>query len=185
MKTVTVHLESTSAYSQSKHYEDEKLDKELPKDYESRTWRERMHVTEEGYVFIPPMAFKNSLAEAAKYCSLKIPGKRNATYTKHFLSGILVTEGLVLPYQKADVPGEWLFVPSDGVTGSGKRVSKCFPLIRKWEGDVVFYIVDETITKEPFTEVLQAAGNFIGIGRFRPSHGGFYGRFKASNIEWI
>jgi hypothetical protein len=185
MKTVTVHLESVSPYSQSKHYDDAKLDKELPKDYEIRTWRERMSVTEDGRVFIPPMAFKNCLAEAAKYLSLKIPGKRNATYTKHFLSGILVTDGLMLPDRKDEVPGEWLFVPSDGKTGGGSRVSKCFPLIRRWEGDVVYYVMDETITKEPFAEVLQAAGRFIGIGRFRPARGGYYGRFEARSIVWV
>jgi hypothetical protein len=185
MKTVTVHLESTSCYSQSRHYEDPKLEKELPKDYEIRTWRERMHVTESGNVFIPPMCFKNCLADAAKYLSTKIPGKQNATYTKHFRSGVLVTDGLILPDLKDQVPGEWLFVPSDGKPGGGKRVSKCFPLIRKWEGNVVFYIMDETITKEPFADALQAAGNFIGIGRFRPARGGYYGRFKATRIEWI
>lgn len=185
MKTATVHLESVSAYSQSAYYDVPKLDKELPKDYEARTWRERMHVTDDGNVFIPPMSFKNCLAEAAKYLSIKIPGKRNATYTKHFLSGILVTDMLVLPERKDEVKGEWLFVPSDGKTGGGSRVLKCFPLIPKWQGDMVFYVMDETITKDPFVDTLQAAGTFIGVGRFRPQRGGYYGRFKMTEIDWI
>ena len=56
----------------------------------SAPWRERLHVNSDGYVFIPPMAFKNCISEIAKYRSDKIPGKRNATYTKHFESGVLV-----------------------------------------------------------------------------------------------
>jgi len=184
MKTVVVSLESISPYSQSRYYDTPKLDKEIPKDYEARTWRDRMHVNADGNVFMPPMAFKNCLAEVAKYLSVKIPGKRNATYTKHFLSGILVTDAIVLDVRKEDVQGEWLFVPSDGKTGGGSRVLKCFPCIQHWAGDVTYYILDETITEEPFRTHLEAAGNFIGVGRFRPARGGYYGRFKVNEMIW-
>lgn len=184
VKTAVAQLESLSAYSQSRHYDVPRLDKELPKDYEARTWRERMHVNADGLVFIPPMAFKNCLSEAAKFLSKKIPGKRNATYTKHFEVGILVTEPLVLPIKKADVPGEWLFVPSDGQRGGGKRVDKQFPVIQSWSGQVTFHVLDETVTEDIFREHLEEAGKFIGIGRFRPRNNGFYGRFKVLGVEW-
>lgn len=52
MRILTAHLKSISAYSQSRHYDAPKLAREIPKDYESRTWRERLHVNEEGYVGI-------------------------------------------------------------------------------------------------------------------------------------
>ena len=184
MKKASVTLASVSNYSQSRHYEVPKLPKELFGDYEKRTWRERMHVNSDGYVFIPPMSFKNCISEIAKYRGDKIPGKRNATYTKHFESGVLVLEGPVLPIKKDDVPGEWLFVPSDGKRGGGSRVSKCFPLIAKWEVEVVFYILDETITDDVFQAHLRDAGNFIGLGRFRPSRNGFYGRFRIEKFRW-
>ena len=187
MKTVIANLESISAYSQSKHYSVDqvpKLQKELHAAYEARTWRERLHVNADNYVFIPPMAFKNCLSEAAKYLGIKIPGKGQATYTKHFEAGILVMEPVVLPITKDAVQGEWLFVPSDGKRGGGKRVEKCFPVIPHWRGDVIFYVLDETITEEPFLHHLREAGNFIGIGRFRPRNNGFYGRFKVNAVEW-
>lgn len=56
MKTAICSLESISPYSQSKFYETEKLPKERPDDYEARTWRDRLHVNQDGFVFIPPMA---------------------------------------------------------------------------------------------------------------------------------
>lgn len=184
MKTAVVELKSTSAYSQSRHYTDPpKGDRETSKDYEARTWRERLHV-KDGYVFIPPMSFKNCLSEAAKFLGKQIPGKGKSTYTKHFEAGVLVLEGPVLPIKKEDVPGEWLFVPSDGVRGSGKRVDKCFPVIPEWKALVTFYILDEAITEQVFTDHLQEAGRFIGIGRFRPRNNGFYGRFSIEGIEW-
>ena len=178
-------LESVSPYSQSKYYTTEKLEKESHRDYEARTWRDRTHCNDDGNIFIPPMVFKNCLAECAKYLSLSIQGKGKQTYTKHFEAGVLVTDPLVLPIKKDEVAGEWLFVPSNGQRGSGTRVEKCFPIIHQWSGDVTFHVFDETITKDIFEYVLQQAGKFIGIGRFRPRNNGFYGRFEVKSIDWL
>ena len=184
MKVAIAKLISVSPYSQSKHYQVEKLPKELHKDYEARTWRERMHYDEEGYVFIPPMAFKNCLSEAARYLGIQIPGKGKSTYTKHIEAGVLVTEPLRLNIKKDDVKGNWLFVPSDGKRGGGARVEKCFPLIPEWSGEVTFHVLDETVTKEVFLNHLEQAGAFIGIGTFRPRNNGYFGRFKVESLEW-
>ena len=184
MKTATVTLRGVSPYSQSKHYSPDKLPKELPKDFEARTWRDRLHTNEAGEVFIPPMAFKNCIAEVAKYLSIQIPGKGKSTFTKHFEAGLMVIDPLVLPLKPDNVEGEWLFVPSDGKRGGGKRVSKCFPVIPAWEGDVTFYVLDETITKDVFIKHLEEAGKFIGIGRFRPRNNGYYGRFEVVKVAW-
>jgi len=184
MHTATAHLKSVSPYSQSRHHDTEKLSKELPKDFEARTWRERLHYDADGRVFIPPMCFKNCLSEAAKFLSRQIPGKGKATYTKHFEAGVLVPEPLILPLKKDDVKGEWLFLPADGKRGSGKRVDKCYPIIPEWSGNVQFLILDDMITEDVFTDHLKEAGRFIGIGRFRPRNNGFYGRFMVDGVEW-
>ena len=184
MKKATVKLKSVSPYSQSKHYDVDKLEKESHVDYEKRTWKNRCHVDKDGIVFIPPMAFKNCLAEAAKYLSIQIPGKGKATYTKHFEAGVLVTEPLSLGVHIDDVNGEALFVPADGKRGGSRRVTKYFPYITEWEGKVDFMILDETITKNVFADVIEQAGKFIGIGRFRPRNNGYYGRFAIESVKW-
>lgn len=184
MKTAVVTMKSVSPYSQSAYLQTPKLEKESAGDYEKRVWQDRLHTTPEGNVFIPPMAFKNCLCEAAKYLGTQIPGKGKSTYTKHFEAGVLVMDALVLPLKKADVPGEWLLMNSDGVAGSGKRVARCYPLIAEWEGKVTFFVMDETVTESVFTETLKQAGTFIGIGRFRPRNRGFYGRFEVKKVEW-
>lgn len=185
MRTAIATLSSVAPYSQSRHYTDPpKKEKESARDYEERTWMERCHYNEDGKVFIPPMAFKNCLSEAAKYLSIQIPGAGKATYTKHFEAGVLVLEGLVLPMGRKDIKHEWLFVPSDGKRGGGKRVEKCFPIIHSWKGEVSFTILDDKITEDVFERVLTEAGNFIGIGRFRPRNNGYYGRFKVDKVKW-
>lgn len=185
MKLAICNLKSVSPYSQSKVIDDsDKKPKELPKDFENRAWRRRMHVAPDGHVFIPPMQFAGCLKGAAKYLSISVPGKGKATYTKNFEAGVLVIEPLILPEIAEEVPGEWIFVPSDGKPGGSVRVWKCFPLIKEWAGEVTFHILDDLITEDIFTQVLSGAGQFIGIGRFRPRKSGYYGRFRVEGVVW-
>jgi len=185
MKLAECQLASVTPYSQSRHYNVAKLSRELAVEYEARTWRERCHVNSDGNVFIPPMAFANSLKEAAQYANIAIPGKGKQTYTKHFLAGVLVADPLVLPIKKDDIEGEWLFVPSDGRRGGGSRVEKCFPLIREWSGKILYYVLDDIINPDVFDQVLRTSGNLVGIGRFRPRNWGYYGRFRVEGVEWL
>jgi hypothetical protein len=184
MRIATVHLESVSPYSQSAVITEPKNPKENSADYEKRTWRFRANADEKGNIIIPPMAFKNCIEDTARFLSERIPGKGQATYTKHFTAGILVFDPLVLPEKRDTVRGEWFFVPSDGKRGGGKRVMKCFPVIPSWKGKVDFMVLDSVITKEVFENTIREAGNFVGLGRFRPARGGFYGRFKVNKVEW-
>lgn len=185
MKIATCTLKSISPYSQSRYHETPKLNKELPDDYRIRTWREHLHYDKAGQVYIPPMTFKNCLSEVAKFLGIQIPGKGKSTYTKHFEAGVLVMDAAYIGIHKDDVESESLFLPSDGVRGSGKRVVKTYPVIHDWECKVPFYIQDDMITEEVFKYHLQQAGTFIGIGRFRPRNNGYYGRFQLVELEWI
>ena len=187
MKTGIAMLESVAPYSQSRNHEVPKLDKELWDDFDLRTWREHLHITEDGFVFIPPMSFKQCLDSAAQYLGLKIPGQGNKQWGKKFTSGVLVTEPLILPYKRDDeqnVTRERIYANADGRRGSNKRVWRNYPTIPKWGGRVTFHVLDDTITQEVFLQHLQEAGKFIGLGRFRPQNGGFYGRFKVQRVEW-
>jgi len=155
--------------------------------WEEKTWKQRLHTNAEGEVMIPAMALKHALTAAAQYSGLTIPGGGKRTYTKLFTSAV-IPEG----YGEAgtgvhidDVSSEWRFVPSSGKTGDGSRVDKCFPLIDPgWEATFEFQVVDDRITKDVFIRFLQDAGLLIGLGRFRPQNGGFYGRFFIEKIEW-
>jgi hypothetical protein len=188
MKKATVTLTSASPYSQSRQYAPDvpKLEKESNADYDSRNWREHQHYDRKtGEVFIPPMALKNALMECAQYLGEKIPGKGNATWTKHFTAGILVTDPIRLGVKKDETEGETFSCHADGKRGSGTRVPRKFPVIHEWEAKAEFYILDETITKDVFERYLVEAGKFIGVGRFRPRNGGFYGRFHVGDdLTW-
>jgi hypothetical protein len=185
MKTFVATLKSTSPLSFGRYYAQDvpKKDKESAADYEERTWRNRLHVAEDGRVFIPPFAFKNCLDSAAKYLGHQIPGKGKARYTKHFVSGVLVMDPLVLPMKQNEVKGEWRYVPADGMPGGSKRVMRRFPLVPQWEGRVEIHVLDDTITSEVLEDHLVQAGQFIGVGSFRPQNRGIYGRFKLVSLK--
>lgn len=184
MRTAVCELKSVSPYSQSRYISEKKSKDETHAAFEKRAWRQRCNSNEDGLIYIPPMAFKNALSEAAKYKSIQIPGKGKATYTKHFEAGVLVVDPLVLPIKLDDVEHEWLHVPSDGRRGGTTRVEKCFPLIRSWSGTINFLVFDDIIEEEVFEEHLRDAGAFIGLGRFRPRNNGFYGRFSVESVNW-
>jgi len=185
MKIAIAHITGVAPYSQSRFHDTPKLNKENPKNYELRTWRERLHTDKDGMVFIPPLAFKNCIAEIAKYLSIKIEGKGQATYTKHFESGILVVDDIPLGIHKDDVLENWVHVPANGVRGAGKRVMKCYPLIPSgWTVKVPFLLLDDVITQDVFEYHLKQAGQLIGVGTFRVRNLGTFGRFRVDNIDW-
>jgi len=186
LKLATATLVSTAPYSQSRSYdrEIERLPRETADAYEQRTWRNKCHTLPDGKVFIPPMAFKMAVDNAAKMLGRQIPGKGKSTYTKFFLSGVLVMTPVVLPLTKDETKLDMIYANSDGVRGSGKRVWRNFPRVDEWQADVPFHVLADEITPDVFEEHLKQAGAFVGIGRFRPQSGGFYGRFEVKKIDW-
>lgn len=182
MKRYVAQLRSTSPISFSRYHATPKRDRESEQDYEERTWRERLHADGKGNVLIPLFAFKNALDGAAKYEGKKIPGKKNATFTKHVHSGVMVESAVTLPVKKSDVRGEWRFVPADGTPGGARRVMKCFPVIDEWNAQVSFAVIDEIVTKDILQDFLEIAGSYIGIGSFRPERRGIWGRFRVVTL---
>ena len=63
-------------------------------------------------------------------------------------------------------------------------VIRHFPHYAKWSGTLRVHILDDTITKDIFEKVAREAGNFVGIGQFRPEKGGYFGRFEVKSISW-
>jgi len=176
-----------SPLSFSKHIQTEKNTGESHDAFEERTWRERMHVNEKGMCFMPANFLKNTLSEVAKYLSESVKGKGKATFTKNFEAGVMVCDPMELNIRAADVPGETLFVPSDGKRGGTKRVLRTFPIITSWKTHAVLYVLDPLLIDKPekILEYLEFAGQFIGFGRFRPRNNGYYGRFRIENFKTV
>jgi hypothetical protein len=186
MQTAIAKLELISPYCQGRYHGEPKLNKENSPDYERRTWKERLHYDAKSKeIFVPALAFSNSIKEAAKYLSKQIPGKGKSTYTKHFDAGVSVIDDVFTGKTIDDAVEKQMFVPSDGRKGGGSRVMKSYPLLMPpLELSVEYCITDDTITPEVFADTLQQSGNLIGIGSFRIRNGGVFGRYRVIEIDW-
>jgi hypothetical protein len=181
MITMKFKLTGQSPIGFSKAVQTKKERGEAHDVFEERVWREKMHTTEKGDVFIPPSAIKNMLVDCARYLSEQVPGKGKATYTKHMEAGVLVTEPILIGVKAKDVEPLKMFVPSDGKRGGGSRVWKHFPVIQKWGGVAEVMVLDPLLIGhyEKVWDYMESGGQFIGLGWFRPRNNGWYGRFTV------
>ena len=180
----TYTIQSISPYSSSAYFEPDQQEGESSEQYEKRNALRRCHYDSDGYIYIPGMAFKYALTSAAKYQRIKKENSGQETMTKHLEAGLLVTSNIDLGIKADDLEFEWFFVPSDGKRGGAKRIKKCFPSVKSWHGQLNVGVLDDNVTEEILTECVKRVGMFIGVGRFRPEKGGFYGRFQINDVKW-
>lgn len=184
----TVTLRSFSPYSQSKQHDEPKLKGEQTGDYDKRTWLAKAHFTKHDTLGIPAASLTQAIAEAAKYSKKQIPGQGKATWTQKFKSGIMIPESFVdTGIKKDDVAYVDIMCDAQGKTGSAvsSRVPRRFPQVPEWSATFEVWILDPIITEDVFREMVELAGMFIGIGRWRPvMNGGQNGRFIIDKMTW-
>lgn len=183
---VVAELSSRSPMSHSQFVLREKPDRMLHEEWEEEIWRDRMHVDKKGNVIISESMVKKTLDSAAQYLSMKVKGKGQATYSKHFFGGVMVEEPIVTNCKLKDVEAEPVMCGAQGQKGGtgGSMVKRIYPRVLEWKGTLKALIVDEIITEDVFTKHLQTAGLMIGFGRWRPRNGGIYGRFGIDSIKF-
>jgi hypothetical protein len=183
----TLTIQGITAYSQSRQHDEPMLDGESRDAYDARTWRSKLNTAlRDGKptVVIPAHGLHQCIAAAAKYSKRQIPGQGKATWTAKFLAGITLLEDPSVGIDPAAVQAITISANADGVRGSGKRVVKRFPTMPEWSASFEIYVLDPIITEDVFREMVEIAGMFIGIGRFRPEKGGTNGRFRITSLAW-
>jgi hypothetical protein len=185
----TLKIEGISPYSQSRQHDEPLLQGEGRDDYDKRTWRHKLNIANVNggtpSVVIPAHGMHQAIAAAAKYSKRQIPGQGKATWTAKFNSGIALLEDPSLGIDPETVQAITISANADGIRGSGKRVPRRFPLIQMgWSTTFEVHILDPIITQDVFREMVEIAGMFIGIGRFRPEKGGTNGRFRIASLAW-
>lgn len=187
IRLATCVLSSISPYSQGNYFTTVRTAKMKADEHDATYWRERAHTIKKGpdagKMYIPAQQVKNALLDAAKFIGMKVKGKGQSTYSKHFAAGVMVNDDLILDVKVAELEPEIVWCAADGKPGSGTKVQRRFPIIDAWEGTFTFTIIDETIDDAVFLEHLKHAGQLIGIGRWRPIKNGRYGRFSVKSCS--
>lgn len=181
----TVTITGISPLSQSRQHDDPKLEGESHTDYDTRTWLSKLNVDPKtGHVIIPAHGMHQALVAAARYSGEQIPGQGKKTWTAKFTTGIAFLSDIDTGLRPEDAQQIVISANADGVRGSGKRVPRRFPIFYDWSASFDVMILDPIITEAQFRKVLETAGMFIGIGRFRPEKGGMNGRWRIETIGW-
>jgi len=183
MYRAVCQLKSISPVSFSRRFEDKPKEK-IDWEYEQKTWQLRAHADRDGKVIIPSSMFKGALTSAAQISGENIPGKGKSTYTSRFKAGVIVENDIPLGIKLKELDYEDVFVDSQGGRG-GPQVLKRFPVVKRWEGELICTVTLSKIIKESvFTEFLKLAGLIAGVGRFRAGVGGNKGRFRIEKIKF-
>jgi len=188
MRLVTLEIEGLTPYSQSRALQSTKEKDEEHNTFDSRIWPEHIHADEDGNVVIPAVAILQGLAKAASYLGKggALKKKANATWAENFRCGLAIARSPALDTKQKARP-ERCYCHANGQRSSGTRVWRTFPIWDDWKATVLVHILDDSIPEDIFGKVAEAAGLFIGIGRYRPENGGYLGRFtvKKATISTV
>lgn len=183
IRTCTAQITGISTYSPSGFVTDERPKGVTYDEWEEKIWQKKAHYDREGFVVVPLMGFKKAIASAARLTPRKMTGRK--TFNDAFKTSILLTEPLRLPLTAMDLRSEAFLCSSTGDSrGVGGRVMRRFPMIDDWGGKLTFYVTMPEIPERIFETYLAEAGQFIGVGRFRPENGGVNGRFRVNAVRW-
>jgi len=137
---------------------------------------EKLYVNKEGKLYQPSTHLQGALIEAGKH--KKVVGKGKSTYSK--IVGYAVS---INPFEILHKNQEWEVFSILAVNPNTKGRNLLHrPILKKWK--LTFEICfDETeIAPSIMKELLDIAGRIAGIGDWRPSKKGPYGKFQV--IEW-
>jgi len=131
----------------------------------------------DGKPHIPGIYFRSSIVEAAK--QFKIVGKGKATYSKLAGSTIQVKEEMI-----PITPGDYEPYRIAAVNPSTKgRMMVTRPRFNKWRAKFTIQLGDEALPSTVLNEMLQHAGQYVGIGDWRPNKKGMFGKFQLISFK--
>jgi len=130
----------------------------------------------EGF-YIPSEQIKGSLIGAGAMVKSKVGNSKKSM--KNIVAGMFFIEE-----EKLRLPKKYEIDKRSAVNRNIKaRIIVIRPKWEKWSVEFTLLVDNDTITEETIKEIITNAGNFIGVGSFRPTNNGSFGRFKLDSIK--
>lgn len=131
----------------------------------------------EGKCYIPSDQIKRALINAGTFMKSKV-GVRTKSM-KSIVAACFIPEP------------EQILIPNYDTIDKRSTVNKnikarviCVrPKWTSWEVSFTLQVLENTITKETVEELIKYAGFYVGIGSYRPTNNGHFGRFEIKSIE--
>lgn len=134
---------------------------------------------QEGKCFIPAEQLRGAFINGGGYLKSKV-----GTKTKSMKS-IIAAMFMVNP-EEILMPDYDVIDKRSAVNRNVKaRVITVRPKWTNWSAEFTLEIGEKTITEETITELITTTGNYVGIGSYRPTNNGSFGRFELSQLKKI
>jgi hypothetical protein len=119
------------------------------------------------------------MVEASK--QFKITGKGKSTYSK-LTGSVLNVEEEYIPIQPSEYE-EYRIAAVNPMTRGRMMVSR--PRFNKWGAEFHIQILDDALPVEIVNEIITQAGQYVGIGDWRPDKKGMFGKFMLTSFKEV
>lgn len=132
-----------------------------------------------GQCYIPADQIRLSLINAGTYMKSKVGTRSKSMKTIVAACFIVTPDEIILP--------DWALIDKRSAVNKNikGRVIVIRPKWLQWEVSFILECHEPSITVETIKQLFQYAGSFCGIGSYRPTNNGFFGRFEIINIKEI
>lgn len=133
---------------------------------------------DENGFYIPSEHIRGSLIEAGSFMKSKVGNAKKS------MKNIVAAMFLIKEEKIYTLGKDFEIDKRSAVNRAIKaRIITIRPKWTTWNAKFTLQIDNETFTKETVAQLLEYAGNYCGIGSFRPLHNGQFGRFAVKKIE--
>lgn len=127
--------------------------------------------------FIPAEQLRIAFINGGGYLKSKVGN------SKRSMKGVIAAVLRVSP-EEIEMPDYDLIDKRSAVNKNVKaRVMVIRPKWSTWSAEFDMILDNGTLTKETITELIDTTGNYVGIGSYRPTNNGYFGRFKLISLE--
>jgi hypothetical protein len=131
----------------------------------------------DGKCYIPSDQIRGALIGAGSYLKAKVGGRSKSMKVIVAAMFIPTPEQIILPdYNAIDKRS----AVNKNIKG---RVICIRPKWTNWEAEFQLNVYEDTITKETISQLFEYAGSLVGIGSFRPTNNGMFGRFELVSLS--
>jgi hypothetical protein len=133
----------------------------------------------DGPCFIPAEQIRGALITAGSYVKAKVGGRSKSMK-------VIVAAMFMVSPEEIHLPEYDAIDKRSAVNRNIKgRVIVVRPRWNQWSAEFTLSVDEDSITKDTIQQIIEYAGKYVGIGSFRPTNNGLFGRFELTEIAEI
>jgi hypothetical protein len=189
MKKYTVTLSGLTPYMQHR-MDDTKLEEweknrkgiiERPEVSQTDALRAEYHCyrNADGQCFMPAEHFRQSFINAGAFVKSKVGNARKS------MKNVVAAMFMVSP-EEITIPDYDQIDKRSAVNKNVKaRIISIRPKWSNWKITFTLLVDNDTITEATIKEIINYAGAYVGIGSYRPTNNGYFGRFELIELKEV